>query len=163
MNEEHKPIEQLQVADLRSHPIWQYVNTDAAGETNVQPVRRIPVESLTGKLVAVQVCLANGNLFWGLIGNLDPKHPQLSQHFLTLSVEYSGKWFALSRYHDPDYTTNGPSALTRFLGLDIDQVFPISYDVTRYVKGDPSALSGKIFKEPRERLTRAQIIAMAVP
>ena len=69
----------------------------------------------------------------------------------------------LSRYFDVDYSENGPEALARFLGLDVDEVFPISYDITRYADGNRASLVGSILKEPREKLTRAQLIALAVP
>lgn len=37
-----------------------------------------------------------------------------------------------------------------------------SHDISRYSRGDMDALAGKIEAEPRERLTRAEIIGMAV-
>jgi hypothetical protein len=49
------------------------------------------------------------------------------------------------------------------LGLKVEEVFPIAFDVRRYAIGDAAALIGKIPKEPRERLTKAQIIALAIP
>jgi hypothetical protein len=68
-----------------------------------------------------------------------------------------------SRYHDLDYSEKGPNALADFLGLQIDQVFPISYDIRHAAIGNASVLMGTILKEPREKLTPAEIIAMAVP
>lgn len=163
MSKQVKPVECLTVADLRAWPVWQYTNRDASGETLVGPVKRIPVATLAGKEVGVQVQLSNRNEVWALIGNVDVHDPRLTEHFLTLSVERDRKWFSLARYHDFDYCERGPDALAAFLDLPVDEVFPISYDIRRYVQGDPAALSGKIFKEPRERLTRSEIIALAVP
>jgi hypothetical protein len=94
---------------------------------------------------------------------VDERSPRLTEHFLTLSVLHDGRWFVVSRYHDVDYVENGPEALAQFLALSIDEVFPIAYDLRPLAKGDPAALAGKIFKEPRERLSRAEIVAMAVP
>lgn len=158
-----KCVESLRISDLEAHPVWQYTNSDEAGETAVRPIKRIPVTSLTGKIVGTQVRLANGNLVWGLIGNVDAGNPRLTEHFLTLSIERNGKWFTLSRYHDFDYVDYGPEVLARFLELDIDNIFPITYDITHYAKGNAAALEGEILKEPKEKLTRSQIIAMAVP
>ena len=42
-------------------------------------------------------------------------------------------------------------------------VFPIHYDIRRLCKGDPAALAGSVEKRPKERLTRSQIIGLAVP
>ena|ERR1700722_18192250 len=163
MIEHVKPVESLSVADLKAAPVWQYANRDGAGEMVVRAVKKIPVNDLTGRLIGTQVQLANGTQAWALIGNLDSRNPRLTEHFLTLSIEHAGRWFSLARYHDFDYADRGPEALSRFLGMTVDEIFPISFDVQRYAEGDPEALKGSIRKEPREKLSRAEIIAMAVP
>jgi hypothetical protein len=152
-------IESLAASDLQTHPVWQLED----GGVHVKPVKRWPVESLLGKLVGTRVRLANGSEVWAILGNLSPRNPRSTQHFLTASIERDGKWFALARYHDFDAAARGPEALASFLGLAVADVFPISYDVRRYAKGDPAALAGTIEREPRERLNRAEIIALAVP
>jgi len=62
------------------------------------------------------------------------------------SIEHAGKWFDLAR----------------FLGLAVDEIFPISFDLRPYVEGDPAVLQGSVLREPRERLSRDEIIAMAL-
>ena len=37
------------------------------------------------------------------------------------------------RYFDTGFPDEGPEALARFLGLHVDDVFPIAVDVQRYV------------------------------
>jgi hypothetical protein len=163
MIENVKPVDSLRVLDLETYPVWRYANREGSDETTVRPVKQVPVANLAGKVVGTQVQLANGEHIWALIGNVDAMNARLTEHFITLSVERNGRWFTLSRYHDFDYAENGPEALARFLGLPVDDVFPIVYDVRKYAKGDPAALAGQVCKEPRERLSRAEIIAMAVP
>lgn len=163
MIENAKQVDSLQIGDLRTHAVWQYTSREGSGETLVRPVKRVPITNLSGKVIGAQVVLANGKRTWALIGNVDPTNARLTEHFITLSVEHEGRWFTLSRYHDFDYAENGPEALSCFLGLPIDDVFPITYDIRKYTKGDAAALAGQICKEPRERLSRAEIIAMAVP
>jgi hypothetical protein len=158
-----KRVENLTEADLVASSVWQYVNSDERGETLVRPVKRLPVKNLTGKEVATRVTLANGSTPWALIGNIDVTNPRLTGHFLTLSILRDGQWFTMARYHDFDAAERGPDALAKFCGLGVDDVFPISYDIAHASLGDPSTLVGMIEKEPRERLTRAQIIALAVP
>jgi hypothetical protein len=163
MSDPTKRIEELTVADLEAFPVWQYANSDKRGETAVRPVKKTPVKNLTGRFAGVQVRLAKGSNVWALIGNVDASNPRLTQHFLTLSVFRNGRWFTMARYHDFDAKERGPDALAAFLGLRVDEVFPISYDISRCSLGDVAALLGTIEKEPRERLTRAEIIALAVP
>jgi hypothetical protein len=162
MIENIKPAESLTVADFEAHPVWEFLNDDEIGETMVRPVEKLPVESLNNSVIGTQVRLANGLKLWGLFGNFDVTNPRATQHFLALSIERSGKWFHLARYFDFDFTTRGPEALARFLGLSVDDVFPITVDVRRYVQGNPAALTAIVLKEPQERLTRAELAAMAV-
>jgi hypothetical protein len=163
MIENVRPVESLTGVDLMANPVWQFVNRDGSGEMLVRPVGRVPVRSLVGKIVGTQIRLANGTQRWALVGNLDERNPRFTEHFLTISVENAGKWFSLARYHDRDFAVRGPEALSQFLHLKVDEVFPFSFDVRRYATDDSPALVGIVGKEPRERLSRADIIAMAVP
>lgn len=160
MIEKAKTIGSLTVADLQAFPVWEFTNSEGVDETFVRPVKRTPVVSLTGRVVGTQVVLANGKRVWGLIGNVDLKNPRVTEHFLTVSVERNGDWFDLARYHDFDAAERGPEALARFLGLAVDETFPITYDIDQVAKGDDAALRGQIPKTPRERLSRQEIIAM---
>ena len=163
MIEHVKSVETLTVADLKANAVWQYANSDGVGETFVRPIKRVPVKNLTGKVIGTEVRLANGAHVWALIGNIDVANPRFTEHFVTLSIERDARWFALARYHDYDFADRGPDALARFLGLQVDEVFPISADVRPYAQGHPAALAFNVRKEPSEKLTRADIIAMAVP
>jgi len=164
MSQKIKNVEVLTVADLKAFPVWQFVNDDVKhGETAVRPVRWTPANNLGGRLVGSKVRLANDAEAWALIGNVDTGNPRSTQHFLTLSLYRDGRVFNLARYHDVDAHERGPHALAAFLGLPIDEVFPIWYDLRRFSKGDPAALTGMIEKEPREKLTSDQLIALAVP
>jgi hypothetical protein len=157
-----KPVGSLQISDCAAYPLWEYMNDDGVDETLVSPVNAISTDNLQGKLVSTQVYLKNGDRVWALLGNVDARNLRRTEHFLTPSLHKNGQWFTLARYHDLDYAERGPNALARFLALPVDEVFPISYDISGYVKGDSAIVSGQIPKEPREKLTRAEIIAMAV-
>jgi hypothetical protein len=49
-----------------------------------------------------------------------------------------------------------------FLGLPVEQVFPIRYDLSAFAVGEPSVLCGEIQREPPSRLSRPEVIALAV-
>ncbi len=159
-----KLAETLTVSDLAAHPVWKFENRDELGETCARAIQELPVQSLSGMLVGTQVCLANGTRRWALLGNIHVDDPRLNELFLAASIDQGGKWFHLARYFDTGYsTTRGPVGLSQFLGLQIDEIFPISFDLRPYSKGDPTVLVGSILKEPRERLPRNEITALAVP
>jgi hypothetical protein len=162
-DEKLRPISALSVGDLARHPVWTYSHADDQGEPSVRPILRLPVPSLSGKVVGTKVHLASGAEVWALIGNIDSRNKRLNQHFVTISIEHEGRWFHLARYHDHDYVARGPAELARFLGRAVDDIFPMAYDIRPFAVGDSDALMGVIGKEPLERLSRAQIIALAVP
>ena len=156
------PVESLTVAHVKAHPVWEFINDDLAGDTLVRPVAQLPVMDLDGRLVGCEVALASGMLVWSLLGNIDVNNPRSTEHFLSLSIFGARECFYLSRYHDLGYATNGPAQLAAFLGLNVDEVFPIQYDVSAYSRGDAAALRGAIRSSPRERLSRSDLIEMAV-
>ena len=131
-------------------------------DTDVCPVEELPVSDLRGKVFGTQVQFANGSRACATLVNILPYDPRQTQHVLALSIERNGKWFHLARYHDFDFDRRGPDALSRFLELPIDEVFPISYDIRELAHGDPAALAGRLLKEPTEPLSRREIIRMAM-
>ncbi|MGB7569819.1 MAG: hypothetical protein WBM07_18295 [Chitinivibrionales bacterium] len=159
-----KRVELLSIADIKSYPVWEFTNDDEKLEgMGIRPVQKIPVKDLFGKIVGTQVQLSNGSKIWALIENVDTNNPRSTQHFLSLSVFKDKHWFILARYHDFDTNKRGPKAFAKFLGLSVDEVFPITYNISRFCIGKSTALVGTIEKEPRKKLTRAQLIALAVP
>jgi hypothetical protein len=158
-----KDVSKLTPVDLCEHPVWRFMGSDEPSETCVRPVKKLPVKSLSGSLVGCEVGLACGKKMIALLGNLDSENVRLTEHFLTLSIyRADGKIFHLARYHDIDFTRRGPDALSTFLKMKKKDLFPIEWDVRHLVVGGPDALHGSIESKPKERLTRAQIIALAV-
>jgi len=117
---------------------------------------------LMSRIVGTRIRFANGDYAWALIGNLDTNNARMNDHFVTLSVGRNGNWFGLARYHDVDYHQRGPNALTHFLGLSVDEVFPITYDVRKYAAGEANALAGTVARKPRVRLTKAKLMALSI-
>ena len=157
-----RPFLSLQVSDLQRYPVWESI-IDTEPDVTVFPLTRLPVDSLSGRIAGTHVRLGCGQQAWAMILYADTQDPRKNEQFVQLDIERDGQWFFLSRYWDADYERNGPQALAQFLGMELDDVFPIAWDVSRYAKGHPAALSGLILKEPRERLPQDEIIRMAVP
>ena len=157
-------IESLAREDYVKSPVWRFTKSRAEDEMHVRPVRRLPVSRLGDCVAGIPVHLANGTELLGVIGHFDPVNPRLNEHFLSLSLfRADGRLFHLARYHDFDAAERGPAQLADFLSLPVEVVFPISYDLSGIVAGSPETLRGQIAAEPRERLTRAEVIALAVP
>jgi hypothetical protein len=150
----------LQVADFKMYPVWELLLDDDAEEVSVVPVEKLPVTSLDGRVVGTQFRLANEQLVWAAVSNLSTKDPQLNAHLMVARIERDGNWFNLDRYWDVTYPQWGPQALSKFLGLSIEEIFPISYDLTSYAIGNQEALIGRIYSEPRERLSDKEILGL---
>ena len=161
MSEPLKSIEELKPQDIQTYPVWEYVNDHKTGETIVTPVTETPVRSLRGRVIGTKIQFSNGGAAWAVLENIDSSKAHLNEHFLTLSIWHDGAWFTLSRYFDADYREKGPHSLAECLRLDIDQVFPIAYDLSPYALGNPDALVGIIFKGSRLKLSQAALMDVA--
>jgi hypothetical protein len=154
-----KSLSELTPADFEAHPIWRHRH-DEEGKSGrddlMSPVTKLPVIHLKNKIIGVKVQLANGQMVWARFSNVHVGYARRSDQFLGCSLEKNGKWFFLARYFDPMYRRQGPEDVAKFLGLPVDEVFPISYDLRPYVKGDEPPVWGVIPKEPRERLSSAE-------
>ena len=163
MRSRPRPVASLRPDDLKAHPIWRFVEDDEADETYVWPVGGRRVTRLAGKVVGAEVTLADGSQRWGVFSNVDADNPELTEHFITLSLFVAGRWFHLARYHDIDARKRGPRALAAALRRPVGRVFPIRYDLRPFMRNAPPWLEGTIRRSPRQRLPRAPIIALAVP
>jgi hypothetical protein len=143
-----KPADQLTIEGMRTHAVWEFdlggESDEDRDETWVVPVLDLPVDTLDNRFVTTQAILSNGDKVWVAIGNLDVKSPRKTAIFVTLSVVTETAKFHLARYYDPWYEEEGPSALAVFLGLSMNEVFPVRYDLTPFVSGDPAVVRGEI-------------------
>jgi hypothetical protein len=159
-----KEVSRLTIADLRSQPVWKFNGSDERGETLVRPVKKLPVKTLTASIVGTDVTLGCGEKVFATIGNIEVENPRLTQHFVTFAFHREdGEVFHLARYHDVDHSERGPTQLAEFLCLPMGDIFPITWDVSPFANGSPDAVRGVLTDTPQERLSRAQIIALAVP
>lgn len=158
-----KNVDELTVADVDACPVWEFTNSDAHGELAVRPIDRRLVDHLDGRLVGTSVVLRNGTTVTALPGNVSSTDPRKTRHFLTLAVAHAGRWLHLARYHDLDRDRHGPDWLAASMGLRLDQVFPIAYDLRHVSQGHPEALCGSVDVDIEDKLTRAELIALAVP
>src|SRR5688500_3969236 len=138
-------VTQLTPASFRKAPIWEYTNdseTSDGGELAVRPVSERPVRDTRNRVLGVSLRLADGSLVPAMLCNLDAGDATETRHFLAASLWTGEQWFHLARYHDITYKRDGPAALAAALGRTLADVFPIAYDVTGIVDGDPAALRG---------------------
>jgi hypothetical protein len=158
-----RPVESLTPADFLKHRVWEFLSNDEPDETYVNPVERLPVSSLERRIVGVEVQLASGRGVWAFLGNVDVNDARRTHHFLTISVLAQDEWFHLARYHDVDREERGPARLAAALGLGVNEVFPIRYDIGSWVADAADSLLGEIDAEPRGQLSRTELINLAVP
>jgi len=156
-----KPITQLTVNDLQRHTVWAY-SEDSLGNVVARPIKSIPVDCLEGRLIGCQVTLSNGQQQWASLSNISLANSTATEHFLTVSVLRASKWFHLARYFDVDYHQRGPLALAAFLDLQVAEVFPIRYDIGPFVVGARISTSGMIPKEPPNKLSMDELIALSL-
>ncbi len=161
-----KPTYQLMPPDFATHRVWEFANdmeSQTADETVMRPMVQYPVDSLANRLVGAELTLANGQKVFGILGNIDLADPVSTEHFLIVTVfRTSGERFDLARYHDFDYSQRGAVALAAFLDLPVDAAFPMRYDITDVAVGHPDCLRRTIPAAPLSRLSRKDLMALAL-
>jgi hypothetical protein len=162
-----KPVNQLTVEDLSKHPVWEYAIDDEENvpdETYVRPVADLPVDSLENRVVATKLRLSNGSQVWSVLGCVSLRSARMNQQFLSVSVLRHGEQFFLARYFDLDFMrkSNGPGAFAAFLGLTVDEVFPMAYDISEVAVNRPEALRGLIPPEAEEKLSDDELHELAL-
>jgi len=152
-----KEVDELTIADLSIHPVWEFVAWD---ETAVKPVAAPPLD-LANKLVGLEVSLASGANCWAIVGNVDIHSEPLTNHFMTISFYANARWH-LPRYFDADFISGGPASISAKFELTIEQMFPVTIDLRPYVAVRSTVLFRHLNAEPARRLSRAELIDLAV-
>lgn len=150
-----KEPEDMRPEDFQAYPVWEFaldMEDEYDSDTMMRPVLDLPVENLRNRVAGTEVRLANGQLVWAMLGSVDNYHALSTSQFIALSA-YNDKWIHLERYFDGMYDTGGPASFAKSLGLKIEEVFPIAYDLRSLCSGDPECLAGTIDREPRQRLS----------
>lgn len=154
-----KSTQDILPADFILNPVWEYTSFDGY---LVKPVYTLPVDSLDNRIIGTKLCLNTGIEVWGVLSNFDVRSAKMNQHFLAVWIERDGKWFELARYHDVDFGKRSPEKLAEFLGLSMDDVFPIEYDISASVLGPRSTVANLIQAEPAEKLNQQELIRLAI-
>ena len=164
MRPESKRVEDILPSDLDRFPIWEFdLDEETTDGLTVFPVGIVPVHDASNRIVGTKMRLANGQAIWALLGNVDLKSSLSTRQFLTVSIFYAGRRFHLARYFDVGYAEQGPTQLAELMGLSVDEVFPITYDIRSCCVGNLDIVVGVIEKEPKEKFSRSELISLAVP
>jgi hypothetical protein len=138
-----KNMEKLTPDDFIAYPVWEFaLDLEEIDDLAMRPVPDLPVDDLRNRTVGTQVRLANGAKVWAGLGNIFLSDPQKTKKALVASFYIGGKWIPLSR--EMNVEMYGPKALARGLGLEVTDVFPVTYDVSSFCRGDVNATRGTI-------------------
>ncbi len=154
-----KTIDTITVQDFMNSPVWRF---SEPGELFVEPVANPDCGVHDSWFFGTRFVYADKSTSWGMLSNIDLEHPVSTQQFMCISVEKSGEWFHLARYHDFDYNKRGPLQLAQFLGKSIEDVFPFSFDVREACHNTSQLLCGVVDVRVYEKLTSAEIIDLAI-
>jgi len=150
--------------------VWEYdlpAMTPDHERPMVKPVLdALPVKWLNSdRLVATTLTLANGSTHLGLLHNVSLHHPAATDQFLAVTIfRDDGQRFTCFRgrrqvmEHVLPSTmarildNRTPAGLAEFLGLRVDEIFPITYDLSAVAVGNPSVIRGTIPVHPKQTL-----------
>jgi hypothetical protein len=138
-----KSPSELRIEDVRAYPVWQYCVADNEDGIGLLPVtEKGPLQSLDERIVATQVCLANGTFIWGVLFGLDSYASTFSENDTGLVLFLDDSRAELGRAWERHLPGKSREELAAHLGLPTEDVFPITFDVSSAVLGNSSALSG---------------------
>lgn len=153
----------LPLSELLHYQVWEFDLENEANDGNdtwIKPVTELPVTGLGNRIVACELTLANGSEIIGIIGNVSLDNLRSTREFITISVLKNGEWFHLARYFDVTYNSEGSDALAAFLNMEVDDVFPISYDISSCAVGLETVTKGQIFAQPIEMFSEEERMAL---
>lgn len=158
-----KTVDELTAGDFERHPIWEFVYDEVKydDETWVQPVLELPAKHLDHRAVGIQVRLNCGIRKWARLYNIDLTDHLRTTYFRGISLEHAGKWLHLARYFDVTYHQDGPEALASALGMQLDEVFPIAYDISGLAIGPENILIDSIPAVLEMQLSREELRALS--
>jgi hypothetical protein len=138
-----KNMEMLTPEDFAAYPVWEFaLDLEEVDDLAMRPVTMLPVRDLGNRLAGTEVRLANGTRLWAGIGNIFLNDAQKTKRLLGVRFYIGGKWEPLSR--EMNVAMYGPDALARRLGLKVEDMFPIAYDVSAFCVGESGAVRGSI-------------------
>jgi len=166
-----KPTDKLTPNDWKKHPVWTFDldNETKPGrdETWMVPLKKLPATDLRN-------CGCNGNaklacglpvtvVLWSVKLKSDLDEDELWKNFARLrsaagraplsnALQYGiwvkDRWWLTEREGGfmslGDYKKRDPNELAQALGLDIDKVFPINYDISSVAVGPDTIVRGKL-------------------
>jgi hypothetical protein len=143
---------ELTVEDFECYLVWEYIldaEEDYPDESWVTPVNNLPVSSLDNRIVGTQVRLNNGTRRWAIMSNIYLDNSRETAQLMSMGIYDRNECFPLARYFDVDFERRGPDKLAEFLDLPLDQVFPMSYDISDVAIGLSEVLRGTIYSNSK--------------
>jgi len=136
-----KPIAAVTEADFRRFPLWRYTMDERADEDGT---------------AAVPILFPLG-LVKGATGV-----PKLDRHIVGLSAFVNGVRCDLAGYHviddtDPERRGLTPEDFAHILGRDVEQAFPIAFDLSAHFSGPMERWRGQIFAKPPPLTNREEL------
>lgn len=156
----------LRPADVERAWLWQFVPAGDDGVLRLKPVKAgRTAKKFHARDVGAMVELADGSRMPALIEGISLDVPEFSRHNrqLILWIEDHG-WFALAQYfvNDDVQAERGPHVLCGLLKKDVEQVFPIRFDISARSDIPAACLAGAFEPAPAWGLPQEEVMGLLV-
>jgi hypothetical protein len=141
-----KAVTEISTTDLAEHPIWEYCDSTNEDGYALVPLTDLPVDSLDQRIVGTRVTLGNGTMLWAVLSGGDLSLPTFVEEDSGLILYVDDERVSLGSAWERELPGYGAGDLCRKLGLTMEEVFPITFDVSHLVTGDRPALRGQFTK-----------------
>ena len=148
-------IDNITWNSFREYPVWEWdleVDDDAA----LFPIQDYPVSYLEGRIIGVPCYLNNGAIINCVLSAIEIGSPHKTDQFLSLTAMVNETKIQLQRYFDVGASEDPGKVFADNIGIPVDDVFPIKWDVQKYVTKGTRGRSGTITRFPAMRLNEQQ-------
>jgi hypothetical protein len=150
-----KPSMLMTESDFKISPVWEFdignESVEGRDETWMIPVFNLPVTDLANRVIYTRLQLKNGQRVGAVLTSVSLENTTQTKEFIGVTAYRADqKAFDLmrsgSRKCAPDEYMKecSPDKFAAFLGYSIDEVFPMSYDISTFAVGHHDVIKGTI-------------------
>ncbi|EDM26845.1 hypothetical protein LNTAR_06354 [Lentisphaera araneosa HTCC2155] len=152
-----KHFNKLKPSDFEKFPVWEFLKNGC----DLTPLKKSPYNNRENRVFGTNVTLSCGITIKTMILNFDVCNTAYNKHMISIYFEVNNKWIELHRYFDAEYEENDALELSKKMNMDIDDIFPIKYDLSTLVEGNHD-FNGTIQKKIEHQLSLDELMEYTI-
>jgi hypothetical protein len=148
-------IESITWKSFEDYPVWEW-DLGIDDDSTLFPITDYPVSYLEGRIIGIPCQLHNGKSINCILQSVEIGSPHKTEQFLNLYAIIGVRKIRLLRYFDVGASDDPGKDFASEISVNVDEVFPIKWDVQKHVTKGLNGRSGLITRFPTRRLDEQQ-------